>query len=99
VPGEVFYAGADAFVDAAAVMQNLDLIITCGTSIAHRAGALGVARPDRFTPGSRESAGPTKASILVEKESRKIRELQDAPQKSTPAAPVFAIFLPHSPAI
>jgi hypothetical protein len=63
MPGEVFYAGADAFVDAAAVMQNLDLIITCGTSIAHRAGALGVARPDRLTPGSRESAGPTKAII------------------------------------
>jgi hypothetical protein len=28
----------------------------------------------------------------MEKESRKIRELQDAPQKSAPAAPVFAFF-------
>ncbi len=32
-----------AFLDTAAVMQNLDLIITCDTSIAHLAGAL--ARP------------------------------------------------------
>ena len=33
--------GVDAFVDTAAVMTNLDLIITCDTSIAHLAGALG----------------------------------------------------------
>jgi tetratricopeptide (TPR) repeat protein len=39
--GEDFDAGADAFLDAAAVMQNLDLIVTCDTSIAHLAGALG----------------------------------------------------------
>jgi tetratricopeptide (TPR) repeat protein len=30
------------FMDTAAVMKNLDLIITCDTSIAHLAGALGV---------------------------------------------------------
>ncbi|MBI3836381.1 MAG: glycosyltransferase family protein, partial [Planctomycetia bacterium] len=30
------------FVDTAAVMQNLDLVITCDTAIAHLAGALGV---------------------------------------------------------
>lgn len=36
-------AGPDAFVDTAAVMQNLDLIVTSDTSIAHLAGAL--ARP------------------------------------------------------
>ncbi len=36
-----FDAGADAFVDAAATMQSLDLIITCDTSVAHLAGALG----------------------------------------------------------
>jgi tetratricopeptide (TPR) repeat protein len=35
--------GADAFVDAAAVMAGLDLVITSDTSIAHLAGAL--ARP------------------------------------------------------
>jgi tetratricopeptide (TPR) repeat protein len=33
--------GRDAFVDTAAVMQNVDLIVTCDTSIAHLAGALG----------------------------------------------------------
>ncbi|HUB63326.1 MAG TPA: glycosyltransferase family 9 protein, partial [Methylocella sp.] len=39
--GEDFDAGPDAFIDTAAVMQNLDLIISCDTSIAHLAGALG----------------------------------------------------------
>ena len=34
-------AGPDAFLDTAAVMMNLDLIITSDTSIAHLAGALG----------------------------------------------------------
>ena len=33
--------GPDAFVDTAAVMQNLDLVVTSDTSIAHLAGALG----------------------------------------------------------
>jgi tetratricopeptide (TPR) repeat protein len=33
--------GPDAFVDTAAVIASLDLIITCDTSIAHLAGALG----------------------------------------------------------
>ena len=32
----------DAFVDTAAIMKNLDLVVTCDTSIAHLAGALGV---------------------------------------------------------
>ncbi|MCX7701162.1 MAG: DUF6165 family protein [Gemmataceae bacterium] len=31
-----------AFLDTAAVMMNLDLVLTCDTSIAHLAGALGV---------------------------------------------------------
>ncbi len=35
-------AGPDAFLDTAAVMENLDLIITSDTSIAHLAGALGL---------------------------------------------------------
>lgn len=39
--GENFDAGPDAFADTAAVMQHLDLIVTCDTSIAHLAGALG----------------------------------------------------------
>ena len=39
--GEDFDAGGDAFVDTAAVMMNLDLVITSDTSIAHLTGALG----------------------------------------------------------
>jgi ADP-heptose:LPS heptosyltransferase len=35
-----FDVGEDAFLDTAAVMESLDLIITCDTSIAHRAGGL-----------------------------------------------------------
>jgi tetratricopeptide (TPR) repeat protein len=42
-PGEDFDSGPDAFVDTAAAMAHLDLIVTCDTSIAHLAGAL--ARP------------------------------------------------------
>jgi Tfp pilus assembly protein PilF len=34
-------AGPDAFVDTAAVMMGLDLVVTSDTSIAHLAGALG----------------------------------------------------------
>ncbi len=39
--GDDFDAGPDAFLDTAAVMQALDLIVTCDTSVAHLAGALG----------------------------------------------------------
>jgi hypothetical protein len=39
--GTEFDGGADAFLDCAAVMANLDLVITTDTSIAHLAGALG----------------------------------------------------------
>ncbi len=39
--GEDFDAGPDAFVDTAAVMQSLDLVITADSSVAHLAGALG----------------------------------------------------------
>jgi hypothetical protein len=41
--GEDFDEGPDAFVDTAAVMENLDLIISADTSVAHLGGAL--ARP------------------------------------------------------
>jgi hypothetical protein len=41
--GEDFDAGPDAFLDTAAVMEHLDLVVTCDTSVAHLAGAL--ARP------------------------------------------------------
>jgi tetratricopeptide (TPR) repeat protein len=40
-PGHDFDDGPDAFVDTAAMMANLDLVITSDTSIAHLAGALG----------------------------------------------------------
>ena len=39
--GESFDDGPDAFVDTAAAMMKLDLIISCDTSTAHLAGALG----------------------------------------------------------
>ena len=41
VLGEEFDAGSQAFLDSAAVMTHLDLIITCDTALAHLAGALG----------------------------------------------------------
>jgi tetratricopeptide (TPR) repeat protein len=34
-------AGPDAFVDTLAVMESLDLVVSCDTSVAHVAGALG----------------------------------------------------------
>ena len=39
--GEDFDGGTDAFLDTAAAMESLDLIITSDTAIAHLAGALG----------------------------------------------------------
>jgi tetratricopeptide (TPR) repeat protein len=36
-----FDGGVDAFLDTAAVMRNLDLVITSDTAVAHLAGALG----------------------------------------------------------
>jgi hypothetical protein len=42
VLGDELDSGGDAFVDTAAVMANLDLIITSDTAIPHLAGALGV---------------------------------------------------------
>ena len=39
--GEDFDAGPDAFLDCAAVMKNLDLVISSDTAAAHLAGALG----------------------------------------------------------
>lgn len=39
--GANFDSGSDAFVDTLAVMENLDLVISPDTSIAHVAGALG----------------------------------------------------------
>jgi tetratricopeptide (TPR) repeat protein len=39
--GEDFDSGPDAFLDSAAVMQSLDLVITLDSALAHLAGALG----------------------------------------------------------
>ena len=39
--GDQFDSGADAFVDTAAIMMELDLIVSVDTSIGHLAGALG----------------------------------------------------------
>jgi tetratricopeptide (TPR) repeat protein len=40
--GADFDGGADAFVDTAAAMTCVDLVVTCDTAIAHLAGALAV---------------------------------------------------------
>ncbi|MVA50220.1 tetratricopeptide repeat protein [Agrobacterium vitis] len=40
-PPEDFDSGADAFADTAAMIMNLDLVITSDTAVAHLAGALG----------------------------------------------------------
>ena len=40
-PGEDFDSGPDAFLDTAALIEHVDLVVTCDTSIAHFAGALG----------------------------------------------------------
>lgn len=39
--GDELDPGPDAFVDTAAIMENLDLVITSDTAVAHLAGALG----------------------------------------------------------
>jgi tetratricopeptide (TPR) repeat protein len=39
--GSDFDAGEDGFIDAAAVIEVVDLIVSCDTSIVHLAGALG----------------------------------------------------------
>jgi tetratricopeptide (TPR) repeat protein len=41
IPGDTFDEGPQAFLDSAAVMSVLDLVITCDTALAHLAGALG----------------------------------------------------------
>jgi tetratricopeptide (TPR) repeat protein len=40
-PAEPFDEGPQAFLDSAALMSVLDLVITCDTALAHLAGALG----------------------------------------------------------
>jgi tetratricopeptide (TPR) repeat protein len=41
-PGARIHRADAAFVDTAALMRSLDLVVTCDTAVAHLAGALGV---------------------------------------------------------
>jgi hypothetical protein len=40
--GDELKPGPDGFIDTAAILTNLDLLISCDTSVVHLAGALGV---------------------------------------------------------
>ncbi len=62
--GDDFDAGPDAFVDTAAAMGALDLIVTCDTSVAHLAGAL---------------ARPTWVALKQDAEWRWLRDRDDSP--------------------
>ena len=62
--GEGFDAGPDAFIDTAAAMANLDLVVTCDTSVAHLAGAL---------------ARPTWVALKQDAEWRWLRDRDDSP--------------------
>jgi tetratricopeptide (TPR) repeat protein len=62
--GSDFDAGPDSFLDTAAAMSQLDLIVTCDTSIAHLAGAL---------------ARPTWVALKKEAEWRWLRDRDDSP--------------------
>jgi hypothetical protein len=74
--GEDFDAGADAFVDTAAVMMSLDLVVTSDTAMPHLAGAL--ARPTWVAlksarPGWRSSTCRTGAGSSSATTARGIR--------------------------
>ena len=62
--GDDFDAGPDGFVDAAAAMAALDLVVTCDTSVAHLAGAL---------------ARPTWVALKQVAEWRWLRDRDDSP--------------------
>jgi hypothetical protein len=62
--GDDFDAGPDAFVDTAAAMMALDLVVTCDTSVAHLAGAL---------------ARPTWVALKQDAEWRWLRDRDDSP--------------------
>jgi Flp pilus assembly protein TadD len=63
-PGDGFDAGGDSFVDTAALMASLDLVISCDTSLAHLAGAL---------------ARPVWAALKFDAEWRWLRGRDDSP--------------------
>ncbi len=62
--GDELDAGPDAFVDTAAAMMAIDLVIACDTSIAHLAGAL---------------ARPTWVALKQDAEWRWLRDRDDSP--------------------
>jgi len=62
--GDDFDSGPDAFVDTAAAMASLDIVVTCDTSIAHLAGAL---------------ARPTWVALKQDAEWRWLRDRDDSP--------------------
>lgn len=62
--GEQLDAGPDAFVDTAAILTRLDLLISCDTSVVHLAGALGV---------------PVWLALHTTSEWRWLRERDDSP--------------------
>jgi Flp pilus assembly protein TadD len=62
--GDDFDAGPDAFVDTAAAIAALDLVVTCDTSVAHLAGAL---------------ARPAWVAVKQDAEWRWLRERDDSP--------------------
>ena len=62
--GDEFDAGPDGFVDTAAAMGALDLVVTCDTSVAHLAGAL---------------ARPTWVALKQDAEWRWLRDRADSP--------------------
>ena len=62
--GDDFDAGPDGFVDTAAAMAALDLVVTCDTSVAHLAGAL---------------ARPTWVALKQDAEWRWLRDRDDSP--------------------
>ncbi len=62
--GDDFDAGPDGFVDTAAAMAALDLVVTCDTSVAHLAGAL---------------ARPTWVALKQVAEWRWLRDRDDSP--------------------
>ena len=62
--GDDFDSGPDAFVDTAAAMASLDVVVTCDTSVAHLAGAL---------------ARPTWVALKQDAEWRWLRDRDDSP--------------------
>jgi tetratricopeptide (TPR) repeat protein len=66
--GDDFDVGPDGFVDTAAAMAALDLVVTCDTSVAHLAGAL---------------ARPTWVALKQDAEWRWLRDRDDSPWHPT----------------